>query len=201
MNRVSKLAIVATAGLAALGTTAFAQDPGGAVGGDPAAPLPPPGVAPAPAGAGSKILGVDGALVLPLSDYGDAADFGAGILGRFEFGIDDKLAITGRLGFLYHFGTPEVLGADTSLAFIPIYAGAKYVIESDIFACGELGLTYVLSSVGDVSDSEIKLGLTLGVGYQMDKLQFRGMILAPDMSELDSVIGIMGSVGYDITAL
>jgi hypothetical protein len=183
---------------AATGTTAFAQDPAG---GDPAA-LPPPGmVAPAPTGAGSKTIGIAGAPVLPLSDYGDVADFGAGILGRFEFGIDDKLAITGRVGLLYHFGTPEIMGLDTSLYFIPIYGGVTYDIESGVFACGEAGLTYIRSSLGDVSDSEIKLGLTLGVGYRMDKLQFRGMILAPDLSEADSVIGVMGSVGYDITAL
>jgi len=206
MNRVSKLTFVATACLAVMGGSVFAQDPApDPTAGDPAAPPPPSGAAaPAAAGGkGSKIIGVDAAVILPLSDYADLVTLGLGVLGRFEFGVNDTLAITGRVGFVYNVIKSDFEGF--SLNFVPIYAGAKYKIgTSGLFAFGEVGLTYTLATidVGGVSasDSEINLGLTAGAGYQMGKISLRGNLLLPDIGET-GVLGIMASFGYDLTSL
>ncbi|MDQ3366036.1 MAG: porin family protein [Myxococcota bacterium] len=192
--------------------TAFAQEPDGDPPEDGAtleadgtatvdpAPAPEPMMEPT-AGPG-KVIGVDAAFVLPLSDYGDAADFAVGALGRFEFGINNMLSVTARAGLLYHIGTPEGF----SLMFIPIYAGVKYNIgTSGLFAFGEAGLTYIRASVEiggmSASDSETKLGVNVGAGYQAGKIQARVGLLLPDVGEAADAHGIMASVGFDIAAL
>jgi hypothetical protein len=170
---------------------------------DDAAPAPAPAPTPAPAGgSGTKTIGVDVAGVLPTGDYSDAASFAIGAFGRFEFGINDKLAITGRVGFLYHLGTPD----GESIYMIPIYAGAKYSFTPQIFGFGEVGLNHVNISIdiGGVSGSNSfdKLSISAGAGYKINQqISARaGIFYTPgvgdDPATVD-LIGVMASVGYD----
>jgi hypothetical protein len=217
MNRVSKVTFAAIACLAITGGSAFADDQpaggggagvdvsgGAAAGGDPNAA--PPAGAPAAGvtatgGKGAKTIGADVMAVLPLSDYADAVDFGVGALARFEFGLNDMMSITARAGLLYHIGGP-VADAELTFLIVPIMGGIKYKIgTSGLFAAGEAGLAYTRLSGDGGSESETNLGLNLGVGYQMDKLQFRGEVFIPDIGEIDSALGIMVNAGYDFAAL
>jgi hypothetical protein len=195
--------LISAIALMAMTGTAVAQDPpdgAGAPAADPAAPAP----APMAEGSnkGTKTIGIDVVGMLPLSDYGDAADFVIGGLGRFEFGVNEMLSITGRVGFLYHIGTPD----GTDLLMVPILAGVKYSIgTSGLFAYGEAGLNYTRVSIdfmgSSASDSETNFALGGGVGYQTGKIQARGGLLLPDVGEAGDAQGLMISVGYNVAAL
>lgn len=212
MTGLSKIWLIAAASAAMTGT-AFADDPATPGGGDPAggsAAPPPAGGAPGAVvagGKGSKIVGADLVGILPIGDYSDASNFGIGALGRFEFGISDALAVTGRVGYVYHLGTPD----STSVSMIPLLAGGKYKVgTSGLSVYGELGITNIRVSVdfmgASVSDSETKLSVGAGVNYQKDKIQARVGFFMPG-SEDDGnggstvLYGILASVGYDFAAL
>lgn len=195
---------------AALTGTAFAQAEDEAGEGE-AAPAAEPAAAPeaAPASepmgataAKQKLLGLDAAFVLPLSDYGDSADFAVGPLLRFEMGVAPNIAVTARAGVLFHVGTPEGFG----LTMIPIYVGGKYNIgTSGLFAAAEVGATVIRASVDiggiSASETETKFGFTAGLGYQKSKIQVRANLFVPDVGEIGDALGVMASVGYDFLAL
>lgn len=147
-------------------------------------------------------FGIDGAVVLPVGDYGDYADFSLGALGRLEFGVAPKLWITGRVGFLYDVGTPE----NFSSYYIPIYGGLKGKLgPSGLFGYGELGATVIHATVevlgGEFSDSETELGLTAGLGFQSGQVQARFGLWFPSLDEGGDLLGLMANVGFDLAAL
>jgi hypothetical protein len=210
------------AGLAviAMGGTAVAQDPpadgegggGDTTGGDTTgggdAAAPPAGdpagdPAMAPAGAkGSKVIGIDVGGALPLGDFADAADFGIAVLGRFEFGINDMLAVTGRVGLTYWLAKEPI----SSYMFIPVYAGIKYNIgTSGLFASAEAGITHIRASVDfmgmSASDSETKFGALVGAGFQKGKIQARAGLWLPSLGDAGDGQAIMATIGYDVVAL
>lgn len=220
MNRLSKFVIAGLAVTAMTGT-ALADDPpageeggggdtsggGDATGGGDAA-APPAGDPAAPAepaaagGKGAKTIGIDVGGALPLGDFADAADFGIAALGRFEFGINDMLAVTARAGITYWLAKDPI----DSYIFIPIYAGVKYKIgTSGLFAHAELGLTHMRVSVdimgASASDSENKFGAVVGAGYQMNKIQIRAGLWLPSLEDAGDGQAIMATVGYDVVAL
>jgi len=209
MHRFPKSLISAIALIVMTGTAAAQDQPAGTgeTGGEGAPAADPAAPAPAPAAAegsnkGAKNIGIDVAGVLPLSDYGDAADFAIGGLGRFEFGLNEMLSITGRVGFLYHIGTPE----GTSLFMVPILAGARYSFgTSGVFAFAELGLNYTRAKVEILgvseTDSQTNVAIGAGAGYQAGKIQARAGLLLPDVGEAGDAQGLMFSVGYNIAAL
>jgi hypothetical protein len=51
------------------------------------------------------------------------------------------------------------------------------------------------------SDSETDIGLTLGGGYQMGDLDFRGQLFFPDMGEMEDFMGLLFNVGYTFASL
>src|SRR5262245_33219530 len=176
--RLASAALVFTFGLVALAPAARAQ-------GEP----PPP-----------RTIGADALVVLPLGDYGDAASFAVGAAGKIEFPLNAKLSITGRAGVLYHFLKGD---ADGSLWFIPIYGGAKFALgagHDGPYVAGELGITFAYAQAdtqfGSASDSDSKLGGSLGAGLRRGSLDIRGALFIPDLGHVDDP-GIMGSVGFD----
>lgn len=161
-----------------------------------------PAAARADNGQAVNAFGIDGALVLPLSDYGDLADFSLGALARLEVGVAPKLWLTGRLGFLYDIGTPDGL----SVYYVPIYAGVKAKIgPSGLFGYGELGATVIHATVDflgqEVSDSETEIGLTGGLGFQSGQVQARFGLWFPSLDDAGDAFGLMANVGFDIAAL
>ena len=152
-----------------------------------------------------NIIGVDAMVSIPVGDYGDASDAALGALARIEFPVTPKLSITGRLGFIFDIGTPDGF----SSSYIPIYGGVKSTISGGgtnrLFAFGELGATIarVTIDIGgqEFSDSETKLGLTGGIGYQAGKVQARAGLWFPSLGDADNGFGIMANVGYDFVQL
>lgn len=215
MKRFAKIMIAGLA-TAAMTGTALADDPpadgggggdttGGDTtgGGDAAAPPADPVADPAmaPAGGKTKSIGADVGGVLPLSDYADAVDFGIAVLGRFEFGINEMLAVTGRAGLIYHIG--GALGdVDATLISIPIMAGISYKIgTSGLFATAEAGIVYNRVSADAGSESETDFGAIVGAGYQAGKIKGRAGLFLPDLEHAGDAQGILVTVGYDFATL
>lgn len=207
MNR-AKILVIGALLLAA--SPVLAQDATPPAGGDatpaggaaPAAPAAAPEAAPE-AGKGTKTVGADAAFVLPLSDYSDVADAALGVFGRFEYGINAQLAVTGRLGFLYNLDK-SVAGVSPTTYMIPVYVGAKYSIgTSGLFADAELGLNYISTSVDVMgmsqSQSDTKFSFLAGPGYQKGKLSARALLFFTQGDK--NLIGIMANVGYDFAKL
>lgn len=159
-------------------------------------------------------VGADLAFVLPLGDYADGASAAFGALGRFEFAATPAISVTARLGFVYNLLKDVPEGVSASLIFIPIMVGGTYKIgTSGLFAHAEVGFTNIRASAEaggmEFSSSETKLAVGAGVGYQMNKLKFRGGFYMPGSSEDDdgmggttttTLFGILVSAGYDFAS-
>jgi hypothetical protein len=148
-------------------------------------------------GGNGATVGFDAAVVLPLGDYADYADLALGPLFRIEVPVMSKIKITGRTGLLYHL----VDGDDVTVIFFPIYGGVRYSFgEGHVgpYVAGELGITFGYFAIGDESDTESELGLTLGGGFRKGALDFRGSLFIPSLDNGD--VGLMGSVGYDFAS-
>jgi hypothetical protein len=168
---------------------------------DPTAP-PPPVPGDPTVGGPPNTIGGDVLFVLPTGDYGDVANLGIGIAGRFSHALNPQLSITGRLGYIYHL-VDDALGDDFSVAMILVYGGARYMLKpmpnGGIFGFGELGINHVAVSFGDIDDSEDDLSLNLGAGYQTGQIEARGSLFYTSGDE-DSLVGLMLGVGYNFTA-
>lgn len=216
MNRLSKFMIAGLA-LAAMTGTALAQDPPTDPAADPAtdpAATDPAATDPAtdpaatdpameapPAGGKTKVIGADLAVAIPLnSAYRDAINAAIGVLGRFEFGLNPQLAITGRVGLLYSLAK-DFGGETPTILNIPVMGGVKYMIgTSGLFAHGEVGINHARISVGDISDSSTKLTFDAGAGYQKGKLQFRAGFWYT-ATEGDASMAALISAGFDFASL
>lgn len=123
--------------------------------------------------AGFKLgLAAEGAL--PLGTLKSAYNVGAGLTIRAAFGLDEKSAITltsGAIAFL-----PKDLSnvdLDTKAQLnIPVKAGYKYMLSSNLYAIGEAGMTIVRSYFGDEngdlqSVSSSHFTYSPGIGVQL----------------------------------
>ena len=70
----------------------------------------------------SKTLGVDAMAVMPVGDYGDAANAGIGVLGRLEVPAGPGF-VTGRAGVIFHSMATD---RDASLILVPLYGGYRF---------------------------------------------------------------------------
>ena len=163
-----------------------------------------------PASAAGMSLGADGAFAVPLSTWGDVSSVGIGALLRFEVDLTENFTVTGRIGFIFHFDKQQATTA-TNTSELPILGGVKYYIlgeSNGFYAAAEVGLVniwgYTSGQVEGVliegSDSELNLGLTLGVGYTHEAIDARVCLIFPDIGELDDAIGILLTVGYDFVS-
>lgn len=164
----------------------------------------------------TKTLGIDGGIALPTGDWGDVAGVGFGALARLEMPLQAKLTLTARAGYLQHTSQDGDQG-DTSTSEIPFFGGARYTFSggdpageagkaAEIYGAAELGLVISRFSVDveggeSMSESNTNLGMTLGAGYRTGKLDLRANLLFPDIGELGDVMGVMATVGYDLTTL
>lgn len=145
-----------------------------------------------------RTLGVDAMAVMPVGDYGDAANAGIGVLGRLEVPAGPGF-VTGRAGVIFHSMSSNV---DGSLTLIPIYAGYRYPFgTSGAYVAGEIGLTLGYMSVdtpfGSMSDSDSEIGLSAMAGWRRGTLDLRAGLFAPDT---DDLLAFVASAGYDFAA-
>jgi hypothetical protein len=106
-------------------------------------------------------------LGLPLGSFGDFANVGFGINGRYEAPIQKKLNWTITAGFL-SFGNKF----GSSITLIPMQGGLKYYFQrsnSGVYGNADLGLFFA-SGAG----SETKIGFSPGFGYRSGKFDFLG---------------------------
>jgi Outer membrane protein beta-barrel domain len=192
-------------------TEGAATEPVAAPAGDPTTAAPA-GDAAAP---GKKMtVGADVGFVLPLGDYADGATLGLGVLGRFEYAVTPQISATARIGFIYNLLKDVPDGVSASLNMIPVMLGGTYKIgTSGLFAYGEVGLTNIRASASaggmEFSDSETKLAIGAGAGYQMNKIKARvGFWMPGSQSDDDgmggtttsTLFGILASAGYDFAS-
>lgn len=145
-----------------------------------------------------KTLGIDAMAVMPVGDYGDAANAGLGVLGRVEVPAGPGF-VTGRAGVIFHSMDSNF---DGSLILIPVYGGYRQPIgTSGAYVAGELGLTLAYASVdtplGHMSDSDTEVGLSLMAGLRKGPLDLRAGLFAPDT---DDLLAFVASAGYDFAA-
>jgi len=115
-----------------------------------------------------------GAIQLPMGDFGDIANLGFGP----GFGVlvphSDELSFRGQIAY-YFYSTEDVPGGDVSVHAIPLLALVQYNLEdSPVYLLGGLGLTFASASYdydvegfgsGSYDDSETKFTFTAGAGY------------------------------------
>ena len=187
----------------ALGARAFADETAPPPAGAPA-PETPVAAAAGQTGAETKIqLGADGAFVLPLGNFSNAANAGIGALIRGEYSVMPKLNITGRLGFVYYLTKDQ--GFDYKFWNIPVLVGAKYDIAQGFYGAAEAGLflnhasaTVSIPGFGSASSSntETDFGATITAGYRMGDLDARVGLQWADLGHAGDTMGLMVNVGY-----
>jgi hypothetical protein len=143
-----------------------------------------------------NIVGVDAALVVPVGDYGEAANLGGGALVRLEFPVSTGGYVFGRTGIIFH--TLKV-GDSGTLTFVPLYVGYRHPLGTGgAYVAGEIGITLgyasVDTSLGRMSDSDSELGAMFSAGMRRGKLDLRGGLFLPDT---DDAMGLMASAGFD----
>ena len=146
----------------------------------------------------TKTLGVDGVVVLPTGDYASAVDLAFGALARVEVPVG-SFTVTGRGGAIFNLFEGDSSG---SLTFLPFYAGVKVPLaQTGIYFAAEAGVTIAYASVdtdvGSGSETETKLGATIGAGLRLGSIDVRGGLFMPDVQDL---VGLMGSAGFDFAS-
>jgi hypothetical protein len=148
-------------------------------------------------------VGVDGDFALPLGTYGDANGVGGGLMLTGEYPLMPELSATARVGFQYHMDKNLGPGADVHFHSVPVLLGAKYYLMSNqgdrqgLFGAVELGVFDVIagSSVG-VSDSQIKLGAGVGIGYAMKQWNARINLHSHDVGNFGDLLMVTAGIGY-----
>ena len=141
---------------------------------------------------------------MPLGDWGSFTTVAVGALADVQYGVSPELEVTGRGGFLFHFEKHNV-----RLWELPLFGGVKYGFGQRgerPYVAAELGFTNLHESTewtnpytGKMekgSDSELDLSMTVGGGYELERLDFRGAIYIVDVGHAGNTMGLLASVGY-----
>lgn len=140
-------------------------------------------------GSGKMRAGAGGILALPVGDWGTTAGLGFGGFGKFEYGLNEDMAVQGSVGFIT-WGSKDNGGIKTSATAIPIIAAFKYnldkVAKMPFYGFAELGIWSLSQKVeggvpgfftvaGTVTSSESVLAI--GAGYDTGMLDISAKFL------------------------
>jgi len=153
----------------------------------------------AQAGGLGLTIGVEGAFVLPMSDWGDATGVGFGGMAKGAFSFTDEMSVSFRIGYLYHL-SKSVGGMDVSSSELPILVGFRYQTALGLYGDLALGMVNCGAEVEGNSDSEMKFGMLAGVGFNIMSLNFSANFFAPNLGHVDEVMGLLFIVGYDFVS-
>jgi len=149
------------------------------------------------------IVGVDGDFGIPLGNYSDVNGVGGGLMLTGEYPVMPELGLTARVGFQYHSDKDLGAGVSGHVHSIPFLFGAKYYFmpqHQGLFGAAELGLFDLMAgaSSGGVSatDSEVKFGLGVGVGYQMKQWNARINLHSQSVGSFGDSMMVTAGVGY-----
>ncbi|MDO9068690.1 MAG: outer membrane beta-barrel protein [Deltaproteobacteria bacterium] len=136
---------------------------------------------------GAMKIGGDLGILLPMGDNADFYSMGFGICPTFDYMMNEKMAITGTIGYVSWGAKEEIAGVEYSISDIPLKAGFKYYFSGNKlkpYGLGELGFhmmsfniegTYTeydpwsgtwISVPVDMSTSETYLGFAFGGGFE-----------------------------------
>jgi opacity protein-like surface antigen len=130
---------------------------------------------------GSMAVGINAGISLPMGSFGDAVNMGFGGQGEFMYMLNNNLALTGSIGYLY-WGYDDAIGFDGSFTSIPILFGARYYFgesKTKFYGLAKLGIyastasysySYDLFGVPysqDISASDSDFGFAFGAGVKM----------------------------------
>jgi len=113
-------------------------------------------------------------LGLPMGTFGDVAGFGFGFQARFQYGLNDQLALAGSLGYISFSEKNSV-----SSSALPILVSARYYFtpgEGRVYGQADAGLTSLsqtfnisFGGFGSVSGtgSTTNFSIGFGGGYEM----------------------------------
>lgn len=141
-------------------------------------------------------IGVEGAFVLPMGDWGDVTGIGFGGMAKGAYSLNESMSLSLRVGYIYHLET-DLAGADVSTSELPILVGFRYTMPFGLYGDLSLGLVNLGASVNGHSDSEMKFGLLAGAGFTMIGLNFSVNFFAPSLGDVDEVMALLFVVGYD----
>jgi hypothetical protein len=145
----------------------------------------------------------------PEIGYSLHTDFGAmfGLSVRGEYELNEKMAITGQLGYSY----VGVSDYDNSYAYnIPTLLGFKYSLDDQVagmYAMGQLGIHAFGWNVNvletDYGDNYIELGAGLGVGYLIGEhidlyLHYNAIFGEDEDSDGNASLGTFGYISARI---
>ncbi|NWF89763.1 MAG: outer membrane beta-barrel protein [Ignavibacteriaceae bacterium] len=120
-------------------------------------------------------LNIGGNVLLPMGDFGDAANLGFGGTAQFEMQFMPQLVGTAHAGYII-WGTDV---DDVDFSAIPVMVGAKYYFmpNSGFYGHGQLGLYFMsvttpkivtpIGTFGGDSESDSEFALSLGAGYEL----------------------------------
>jgi hypothetical protein len=150
-------------------------------------------------------LGIEGAFVLPVGDWGDATGIGFGGMAKGAYSLNDEMSVALRVGYLYHL-SKDFGGTDVSTSELPILVGFRYQTALGLYGDLSLGLvnlgaTADVPGVGETSDSEMKFGMLAGVGFNIMSINISANFFAPSLGDVDEVMGLLFIVGYDFVTL
>ena len=96
----------------------------------------------------------------PGIDWSDLVGIGIGAVGGAMYMLNPKLALNGRLGYIYHM-PKDVGGVDISFSEIPILVGASYMVTPMIGLGVDTGINMLKASEGD-TDTKTRIPLHVG---------------------------------------
>jgi hypothetical protein len=89
-------------------------------------------------------LSVGANVNIPLGDFGKSYSYGVGLDGQLDYFVQEKLAITGSVGFTSFNGKSiNVLGTpfkNPTITIIPVLVGGKYLLTENLYAGLQLGV-------------------------------------------------------------
>jgi outer membrane protein W len=168
---------------------------------------------------GAMSIGGDVGLFMPTGDMGDLLSMGFGICPNFSYMMNEKLAITGTVGYVMWGAKEEIMGLEISFTDMPIKAGAKYYFgegKMKPYGLGEFGFhmltakregTEDLGILGtyevDESSSSTEIGISFGAGFEMPMNEKMALnVLAQYESIMDDEsfnnIVIKAGIKYDL---
>jgi hypothetical protein len=150
-------------------------------------------------GAESKptVLGGSLAVALPTGEFGDATGIGFGGFMHLAHRLHPRVAVAATFGVLHHLEE-----AGTQLTEIPLLGGANlYLVEDKaLFVFAQAGVSSLRSSVdvgiGDETETETKVGATLGAGVELGPGWVRAAIALPSVADMGDGFNLLA--GYEI---
>jgi len=103
-------------------------------------------------------------IALPVGDFRDIASLGIGAVATLNY-FNEKIVASASLGFLRFSGKEKTFAGFTIKAYVtkilPVALGAKYFIQANLYAGGDVGLYFSPASPN-------KIGIAPLVGYKLN---------------------------------